>query len=129
MLCRGSAARARRWRSASLNGGRQLVRPRQGGRCCRSGQPSTSAITSFARVYSPMLGQTEDVRVVTFANVRDIRLDSQRGAIQDFACSTLEGTRFHVHAGRYVLALGGVENARLLLASRSQQPEGVANGH
>ncbi len=85
--------------------------------------------TRFSRVYSPALEQTEDVRVLTFANVRDIRLDSQRGAIQDFACSTLEGMRFHVHAGRYVLALGGVENARVLLASRSQQPEGVANGH
>ena len=35
----------------------------------------------------------------------------------------------YVHAGRYVLALGGVENARVLLASRSQQREGVANGH
>ena len=34
-----------------------------------------------------------------------------------------------MNAGRYVLALGGVENARVLLASRSQQREGVANGH
>ena len=28
-----------------------------------------------------------------------------------------------------MLALGGIENARVLLASRSQQREGVANGH
>lgn len=34
-----------------------------------------------------------------------------------------------MNAGRYVLALGGVENARVLRASRSQQREGVDNGH
>jgi hypothetical protein len=28
-----------------------------------------------------------------------------------------------------VLALGGIENARVLLASRSQESDGVANGH
>jgi choline dehydrogenase-like flavoprotein len=76
-----------------------------------------------------VLERAEDVRVVTFANVNDIRLDQARGHVESFVCRTLQGTSFHVHAGRYVLALGGVENARVLLASRSQQREGVANGH
>ena len=76
-----------------------------------------------------MLERAEDVRVVTFANLVDIRLDQTRGRVEAFACRTLEGTTFRVNAGRYVLALGGVENARVLLASRSQQREGVANGH
>ena len=85
--------------------------------------------TRFALVYAPMLERAEDVRVVTYANVADIRLDQARGRVESVACRTLDGTTFHVHAGRYVLALGGIENARVLLASRSQQPEGVANGH
>ena len=34
-----------------------------------------------------------------------------------------------MQANRYVLALGGIENPRVLLAARSQQPEGVANAH
>lgn len=85
--------------------------------------------TRFSTVYGPVLEQAEDVRVVTFANLVDIRLGQTRGSVESFACRTLEGTNFRVHAGRYVLALGGVENARVLLASRSQQPEGVANGH
>ena len=76
-----------------------------------------------------MLERAEDVRVVTFANLVDIRLDQTRGRVDGFACRTLDGTNFRVNAGRYVLALGGVENARVLLASRSQQREGVANGH
>lgn len=85
--------------------------------------------TRFSSVYGPVLERAEDVRVVTFANVVDIRLDQTLGRVESFACRTLEGTTFQVHAGRYVLALGGVENARVLLASRSQQREGVANGH
>jgi choline dehydrogenase-like flavoprotein len=85
--------------------------------------------TRFGRVYAPVLERADDVRVLTFANVFDIRLDQPRGRIESFVCKTLQGTSFRVHAGRYVLALGGVENARVLLASRSQQPEGVANGN
>ena len=85
--------------------------------------------TRFGSFYSDVLGQAEDVRVLTFANVRDIRLDQRRGRVESFACRTLQGTTFNVHAGRYVLALGGIENARVLLASRSQESDGVANGH
>ena len=86
-------------------------------------------MTRFSSVYGPELEWVEDVRVVTFVNLVDIRLDQTRGRVEAFACRTLEGTTFRVNAGRYVLALGGVENARVLLASRSQQREGVANGH
>jgi choline dehydrogenase-like flavoprotein len=85
--------------------------------------------TRFGRVYGPVLERAEDVRVVTFANLVDIRLGQTRAEVESVTCRTLEGTTFHVQAGRYVLALGGVENARVLLASRSQQREGVANGH
>ena len=85
--------------------------------------------TRFGGVYSDVLEQADDVRVLTFANVQDIRLDQRRGRVESFACRTLQGTTFNVHAGRYVLALGGIENARVLLASRSQESDGVANGH
>ena len=85
--------------------------------------------TRFGQTYAAALEQAEDVRVLTFANVTDIRLDQQRARVESFAVRTLEGTTLHVHAARYVLALGGIENARVLLASRSQQREGVANGH
>jgi choline dehydrogenase-like flavoprotein len=85
--------------------------------------------TRFGPVYGPVLERADDVRVVTYASVTDIRLDQTRGRAESVVCRTLDGTTFRVHAGRYVLALGGVENARVLLASRSQQREGVANGH
>jgi choline dehydrogenase-like flavoprotein len=85
--------------------------------------------TRFARVYGGALEKAEDIRVVAHANVTDVRLEEGRDRVSSLTCRTLEGATFHVQANRYVLALGGIENARLLLASRSQQPEGVANGH
>ena len=85
--------------------------------------------TRFARTYGGVLEKAEDVRVVMHANVTDIRLESGGARVSSLKCQTLTGTTFHVHANRYVLALGGIENARVLLASRSQQSAGVANGH
>ncbi len=34
-----------------------------------------------------------------------------------------------IHADRFVIACGGIESARLLLASRSHSPEGIGNAH
>jgi choline dehydrogenase-like flavoprotein len=85
--------------------------------------------TRFARVYGGALEKAENIRVIAHANVTDIRLEDTRQRVESFTCRTLAQTEFHVRASRYVLALGGVENARVLLASRSQEPAGVANGH
>ena len=85
--------------------------------------------TRFARVYGGALEKAGNVRVIAHANVADISLDQNRGRVESFTCRTLAKTQFHVHAKRFVLALGGIENPRVLLAARSQQPEGVANGY
>ena len=85
--------------------------------------------TRFARVYGGALEKAENVRVIAHANVADIRLEDSGARVESFTCRTLAKTEFHVRANRYVLALGGIENPRVLLAARSQQPEGVANGH
>jgi len=83
--------------------------------------------TRFARVYGGALEKAEHVRVIAHANVTDIRLEDNGARVQSFTCRTLAKTEFHVRANRYVLALGGIENPRVLLAARSQQPHGVAN--
>jgi choline dehydrogenase-like flavoprotein len=85
--------------------------------------------TRFSRVYGSALEQAGNVRVIAHANVTDIRLNQNSGRVESFTCRTLAKTLFHVHASRYVLALGGIENPRVLLAARSQHPEGIANGN
>ena len=85
--------------------------------------------TRFARVYGRALEVAPDVRVIAHATVTDVRLETGGARVESFTCRTLEGKTFQVRAKRYVLALGGIENARVLLASRGQRREGVANGH
>ena len=83
--------------------------------------------TRFGQKYRPDLDEAENVRVYLHANVRNIELASSHEQVRRFECVTLLGTRFNVEARAFVLAMGGVENARVLLASNTQLPDGVAN--
>jgi choline dehydrogenase-like flavoprotein len=83
--------------------------------------------TRMGTRYRAELGAAEDVDVWMWANAVDLVLDDALARIDHVACATLSGVRFTVSAGRYVLAMGGLENARLLLASRSQVEGGVAS--
>lgn len=82
----------------------------------------------FGSHYREALEDASDLAVYLYANLVDIQMTESGDAVQRVNCATLEGTRFGVVAGRFVLALGGIENARMLLASRSQDPKGVGNG-
>lgn len=81
----------------------------------------------FGETYRAELEGAEDVRVYLHANAVEIRLSEGGGRVERLVCKTLDGSRFEVEADHVALALGGIENARLLLASRSQDPEGVGN--
>jgi choline dehydrogenase-like flavoprotein len=85
--------------------------------------------TRFARAYGGALEKAENIRVIAHANVADIRLSETLGRVESFTCRTMVKTSFQVRANRFVLALGGIENPRVLLAARSQRPEGIGNGH
>jgi choline dehydrogenase-like flavoprotein len=61
------------------------------------------------------------------SNVTEIRLAADARSIDRLDIACLNGKR-HTARGRfYVLAAGGIENARLLLASNSVEPNGVGN--
>lgn len=68
-------------------------------------------------------------RVSTYihANVTEIRLTEDHGSVDGLVVATPDRS-FTVLAHTFVLAAGGIENARLLLASNRQQPAGVGNG-
>lgn len=80
--------------------------------------------TRMAARYGPELDAADDVRVYLHGHLIDIVAGS--GSVGELRCGTLEGSRFTIEAGRYVLALGGIENARMLLAA--DDGAGVANG-
>lgn len=68
------------------------------------------------------------VTVVVHATVREIVAEPSLEAIARLDVRALGGRRLEVRAGTYVLAAGGLENPRLLLASNSIAPAGLGNG-
>ncbi len=73
------------------------------------------------------LRRARTVRVLLHANVTRISLDEAGRAVRSVEASTVEGLRFDVRARWFVLACGGLENARLLLVSRDVQERGIGN--
>jgi choline dehydrogenase-like flavoprotein len=67
------------------------------------------------------------IRVLLHANVVDICTDATAKTVSNMQISTLEGNKFDVFAKYFVLATGGIENARLLLASNQSKPCGLGN--
>lgn len=75
----------------------------------------------------PELKAAAKTKVYTHANAVDVVLSSSGSAVDHVSVATLSGRRATVRAKAYVLAAGGIENARLLLASRGVNPRGVGN--
>ncbi|WP_207477682.1 FAD-dependent oxidoreductase [Arenibaculum pallidiluteum] len=83
----------------------------------------------FGEAYRQPLKDAPNVRVLLHANVVNVQTDPEGGAVTRLDLRTLEGKTATVTAQSYVLACGGIENARLLLASNSVESTGVGNRH
>jgi choline dehydrogenase-like flavoprotein len=84
--------------------------------------------TRFGQVYRADLERADAVTVYLHANVVDIETTGNAAEATAFRTACLDSpASFRVHAKYYVLALGGIENARLLLSSDRVQAGGVGN--
>jgi choline dehydrogenase-like flavoprotein len=81
----------------------------------------------FGQFYSNDLSKSKDVTVFLHANAVDIETDADGGKVQAIKLATLTGRTAKVTAAVFVLATGGIENARLLLVSNKNQPAGLGN--
>src|SRR5262249_2053459 len=75
------------------------------------------------------LEEAANVRVLT--GVRVTQLTTTGGQAEVVAVETIgrDGTPGRIEARTFVLACGGVENARLLLNSTGEDPRGLGNGN
>ncbi len=80
----------------------------------------------FGERYRDELRSSDSIDVILDANVVNLSTgDGQR--ITGVDARTLSGGALRAEASAYVLATGGIENARLLLASTDSDPRGLAN--
>ena len=85
--------------------------------------------TRFGGHYRAELSASSHVRVYLNANVIGIDMNDAGTRVVRLRASTLSGNQIGIQSRGYVLAAGGIENARLLLASDGLQPNGVGNDH
>lgn len=85
--------------------------------------------TNFAARYRHKLAAAKTLRLFTYANAIGIELNDEGTQARAIRVGTLAGKRFRVEATSIVLATGGLEVPRLLLASREAHPNGIGNAH
>ena len=84
--------------------------------------------TRFGKVYRAQLLHSKTVRAYLYANVVEIETDGEAKTVRRVRVETLSGKKMTVAAKHFVLATGGIENARILLASNRVQAAGLGNG-
>lgn len=83
----------------------------------------------FGEVYRDELVASNDVTVVLNANATKVNIAPESDLVTSISLATVDGVAFSAEATAFVLAMGGIENPRLLLASNDVRTEGVGNGH
>ena len=85
----------------------------------------------FGQKYHDYLQKSDTIDVLLHANLVDIKLDPASGRVAAFLFRGYKEAAVpdEAIADHYVLALGGIENARMLLNARQQMPTGIGNGN
>ena len=88
-----------------------------------------SCPTNVGRRYARQLADAPNLRVLTGANCTEIVTSADGARAERLLVRTLAGRAFAVAPRYCVIATGGLEAARLLLASRRRDPRGIGNAH
>ena len=83
----------------------------------------------FGEHYEEHLRSSRFIDVFVDSTVVDVETENHGQRVASVTVSTLGGRRFKVRAGRFVLAAGAVQNARLLLNSNREHQNGLGNHH
>lgn len=83
----------------------------------------------FGEAYRAELERAPNIKVLLHANLLELQASSSGSAVHSAAIGSITGHRSVVRARHYVLACGGLENARALLLSNTVAPNGLGNDH
>ena len=84
---------------------------------------------NFAIAYKKELEDSKNVRVLLHANATHLHLRANSEALDRVEYKALSGKTGRVSAKYFILCCGGIETARLMLASNSVEAKGVGNRH
>jgi choline dehydrogenase-like flavoprotein len=96
-------------------------------KACDSEFSVLSPIPEMGRSGEARLQAAVNVTVLLHANVTEIETDRDARTVIGVRAATLGGNAFSAKATIFVLAAGGIENARLLLVSNRVKPNGLGN--
>jgi choline dehydrogenase-like flavoprotein len=83
----------------------------------------------FGEAYRAEFEQAENITLLLHANLLELEAVESGSSVRRARIGALDGRRGTIRARNYVLACGGIENARLLLLSNSTMPNGLGNDH
>jgi choline dehydrogenase-like flavoprotein len=82
--------------------------------------------TNFGKEYRSLLRSSTGVKLYYNLTCTEI-LCRATGRVDSITAKTLAGKTVHIHGSRYVIACGGLETTRLLMASDRLQTGGIGN--
>ena len=83
--------------------------------------------TRFGQVYRDEITRVGNINTYLYANVTYIETIDTARIVTRLRVASLTGNKFWVKAKLFILATGGIENARLLLLSNQTQSAGLGN--
>jgi choline dehydrogenase-like flavoprotein len=93
----------------------------------RVAQSVPSELRSFGQTYRDDIARADNMTAYLNANAVEVEVDEGATRATTVRVATLAGKTFSVAAKWFILALGGLENPRLLLASDRHQRTGLGN--
>lgn len=85
--------------------------------------------TLFGEVYAAQLSKAPEVKLLLNATVTEIVARENAAAVSEVRVASLNGRTTRVRARAFILACGGIETPRLLLASHRVAANGLGNEH
>ena len=85
--------------------------------------------TRFGIKFRKDLEQAKNISVYLYAHVTELVTNKENSKVGSVKIRTLDGKNGNVRARYFVLACGGIENARMLLLSNGASPNGIGNQH
>lgn len=86
-----------------------------------------SCPTHLGKRYRHRIEESNNIELLLNSNVIAVELNAEGVDVDFLQVSTLSGKTIKVKAKHYVLAMGGLETTRLMLASNSIHKNGIAN--